>query len=153
VTCRDCSLQLRLIERTVVNDKIVRVKVGVDVAVPDDNSGPRLVDVRIAADKLVNLVEATAGPALLKTGKDLFVDEATHDPWQQRGDQSYQLLAYSVSGTLRVTSGRIMTLTFDLAEPGPVNFALTRHSQTFAPLDADNVLQASTYDQPLTVSR
>ena len=153
VSCRDCALQLRLIDRQVIDQKIVRVKLGVEVSVADDNSGPRLMDVRVLSDKVVQLVDATAGPALYQTGKDLFVDESTHTPWQQRGDQSYQLLAYSVSGTLRVSSGRVMTLTFDLAEPGPVNFSLVRHTQTFAPLDADSALQVTAYDQPLAVSQ
>ena len=62
-------------------------------------------------------------------------------------------LRLSVSGTARVNAGRLMTLTFDLAEPGPVKFELLRHAQTFAPLDADSVLQASSYDRSLVVSR
>jgi hypothetical protein len=146
-------LQIRLLGRQVLADKIVRVQIGVDVQAAGAAAGPRLMDIRIGADKPVALVEATPGPALLQAGKDLFVDRSTHDPWQRRGDQSYQLLAYGVSGTLRVTSGRIMTLTFDLAEPGPVKFALVRHAQTFAPADSDNLLQAAAYDQPITVSR
>jgi len=153
VSCTECGLQLRLLERTVLSNKLVRVKLAVDFEASSENSAPRLADIRIGADHVVKLVEAQSGPALSATGKELFVDESTQKPWQERPDQSYQLLAYSVSGTLRVRSGRLLTLTFDLAEPGPVRFALVRHAQTFAPLDADNVLQSSTYDQSLVVSR
>jgi len=137
----------------VVGKKIVRVKLAVEAAFPDDTSGPRLIDVRLRADKVVRLVEAQAGPALLQTGKDLFMDESTHEPWQVRGDESYQLLAYNVSGTLRVVSGLVLTATFDLAESGPVQFSLLRHNQTFAPIDVDNALQAQTYDAAVTVTK
>jgi len=153
VSCVDCGLQLRLIERRVISDRIVRVKVGVDFKSVGDNSAPRLVDVRVGADHAVSLVEAEAGPALTGTGKALFLDEATNQSWQEKSDDSFQVLAYSVSGTLRVNSGRMMTLTFDLAEPGPVRFAFLRHAQTFAPLDADGVLQSSDYDKGLVVTR
>jgi len=153
VSCAECGLKLRLIERQVLSNKIVRVKLAVDFDATSEQSGPRLVDVRVGSDHRVNLVQADAGPALTSTGKDLFVDQLTQDTWQEKPDRSYQLLAYSVTGTARVNTGRLMTLTFDLAESGPVTFELLRHAQTFAPLDADNVLQASTYDNSLVVSQ
>ncbi|HET9955614.1 MAG TPA: hypothetical protein VFQ61_13965, partial [Polyangiaceae bacterium] len=153
VSCADCGLQIRLLERQVLANKIVRTKIAVDYQATSEETGPRLVDTRIGADHVVNLVEAEPGPALIQTGKDLFVDETTHRAWQEKPDESFQLLAYSVSGTLRVKSGRLVTLTFDLAEPGPVRFSLLRHAQTFAPLDADNALQSSKYEQPLVVTR
>lgn len=153
VSCADCNLQLRLLDRTVLNDKIVRVKLGVDFQANSEGAGPRLVDLRIAADRVVSLTHVEAGPALLGSGKDLFVDESTQLPFQEKPDDSYQLLAYGISGTLRVQSGRMIELTFDMAEAGPVRFTLLRHLQTFAPLESDNVLQASSYDQSLVVSR
>jgi hypothetical protein len=153
VSCKDCVLKLRLLERTVINSKIVRVKLEITTDFPDAVPGPRLIDIRIVADKSAQLVDAQAGPALQQTGKDLFMDESTHEPWQELGDRSYQLLAYNVTGTLRVASGSLLTATFDLAEAGPVKFSIVRHNQTFAPLDMDNVLQASTYDDAVTVTR
>jgi hypothetical protein len=153
VSCTDCGLQIRLIDRTVISGRIVRVKIGVDFKDAGGSSGPRLVDLRIGADHVVDLVEAEPGPALVGSGKTLFLDETTNQSWQAKGDESYQLLAYSVSGTLRVSSGRMMTLTFDLAEAGPVQFGLIRHAQTFAPLEADSILQSSEYDKVLVVTR
>jgi hypothetical protein len=153
LSCADCGLQLRLIDRTVINGKVVRVKLGVELG--DGASAapaPRLIDLRIAADHPAELVAATPGPSLLETGKDLFQDEVTKKSWQRRPDQSYQVLAYALTGTLRVKPGRIMTLTFDLAESGPVKFALQRHAQTFAPLDADSALQASQYDEAVVAT-
>ena len=152
-SCSDCGLQLRLLDRRVVSNKIVRVTLGIDFQESSKDAGPRLVDIRIDSDHVVRLISAEAGPALVETGKDLFFDETTRQSWQERSDRSYQLLAYSVAGAVRLKSGRLMKLSFDLAEPGPVRFSLLRHAQTFAPLDADSALQSSQYEQALVVSQ
>jgi hypothetical protein len=152
-SCSDCNLQLRLLDRRVVSKKLVRVVLAVDFTVGAEDSGPRLLDVHVGADKVVKLVSAEAGPALLDTGKDLFLDESTQRTWQRRPDGNYRVLAYSLVGAKRVKSGRLMTLVFDLAESGPVSFSLLRHAQTFAPLEADAALQSSPYDQALVVTR
>jgi len=152
VSCLDCGLQLRLLERRIISGKIARVVIAVELDTTKASASPRLIDLRIGSDRVVELVKAEAGPALLETGKDLFQDETTKQRWQQKPDKNYQVLAYSLAGTARVSGGRVMTLTFDLAEKGPVRFSVQRRTQTFAPLDADSPLQASQYDEALVVS-
>ena len=151
--CTDCFLRLKVLERTVQDGQISEITLALDHAPSDGQPRPRMADVRIQADHEVELLSVDAGPALLDADKDLYVDESSGRPFRRRPDGSYQMLAYGFANTRTLEPGRVLTMKFRTHESGPIAFSLVRRAQVLAPPEADALLQGSSYDQPVVVSR
>jgi hypothetical protein len=151
-TCTTCSTTLRLIDKRVVDGRIVEVTLAIEYTPNDTEPRPRVADFRIKADHPVQLLEASVGPAVEEAGKALYVDQATGKPWRVRADGSFQLLAYGVGNSQTFTTGRAVTLRIGVGSTSPVAFTLLRREQIYAPPPADIALQATAYDRQLVVS-
>lgn len=116
---------------------------------------PRLAELRVGADRPVEVVQVAIGPALAAARKWLYRFTETDLPWQRLPDGSIRLLVYSGSEHTPVEPGRWLTLRVavpDAAEaPGEARFWLIRRPQVLAPTEADAALQRTRYDTPLVV--
>jgi len=153
VSCTDCPLSLRVLDKILVGGKLREVTLAVDYAPLETEPRPRLADFRIRSSRPSVVRQAHAGPALTKAQKSLVSFEPWAEPWRRRADGAYQLLAYEATNTELVAEGRVLEVTLSLDEWGPVKFSLQRREQTFAPPDADLALQASSYDSEVIVTR
>lgn len=144
-------MKLFLLDQTVVEGRVTGVVLALDYTPSSEEPRPRMADIRLLANLPVSLSQVVPGPALINADKDLFIDPDTGNPWRQRDDGALQFLVYSVANTHALASGRLLTLTFVLDSVQPVSFGLVRRNQTFAPPEADNALQATTYDMPVMV--
>jgi hypothetical protein len=106
----------------------------------------------------VTLTAVSAGTALTDTGKQLYNDPITGNPWKVRTDGSHQLLVLSFSNTNRLAAGRIGTLDFSIDEPAltveagkHLAFRIVARDQTFAPPDADAAIAGTPLDRAVVV--
>jgi hypothetical protein len=152
VSCSDCALSLRLIDKVVKNGRLLEVTVAVEFAPGADDPLPRVADFRIGANHDIQLLSLAPGDAVTQAGKEFFVDAATGQSWRRRGDGSYQMLIFTVGNTNDITSGRLATLRFAVGSDKPVALRLLRRVQTLAPALADTALQRTKYDQGLLVT-
>ncbi len=151
-TCTTCSTTLRLVDKRVVDGRVLEVTLAIEYSPADGEPRPRVADFRLKANKPVQILDAKLGPAIEKAGKSLYVDGATGNPWKVRGDGSFQFLAFAVGNSRTFEPGRALTLRVAVGSSEPVGFSLVRRSQVFAPPPADASLQATSYDQMLTVT-
>jgi hypothetical protein len=153
VSCSQCALSLGLADLSAAERARGHIALAIDHwPVPDDPAA-RAMDLRVVADADVELIGAVGGDALRLSNKDLYVDPETGSPFRRREDGSWQVFVYRRDSAEPIAAGRIATLTFAVEQGGPLTFKLQRRQQTFAPLLADAVLQATPYDQTLTVTR
>jgi hypothetical protein len=130
--------------------------VAIDYAPPPGDAGvsrARLADVRVRASRAFRVTKLLPGDALAAAGKSLYADPATGQPWRFRADGALQMLVQSVASTSDLASGRVATMDVAYDGTAPVTLWLVRRDGVFAPPVADNELQASPYDAPVTVSR
>ena len=153
VTCSDCALVLRMKEREVEGSLIDHLVLAVDYQPGESSPNPRMLDLRLRLPNDAKLTSVERGVALIKAEKPLRLDEGNGQSFRVRSDGSVQILAYSLNSTSEIEAGRLLTLSLDISHPGPLDFQLLRHEQTFAPPAADGALQATAYDTPLTVTR
>ncbi len=151
--CKDCALHLTVLDRKLSGNHLTEVTLAVEYSPSEGSPRPRMADLRVRAGQGMELVEAAGGAALDAADKALYVDELSKKPFKLRADGAYQLLAYGFANTRAIEAGRLATLTFRGDALGPVSFSLVRRDQTFAPSDADQLLQSSPYDQAVVVSR
>lgn len=149
-SCTDCPLQLSVIDRTKSNGRLTQVTLAVDFVPPSNVPGPRLVDIRIASNQNVTLNAVSMGSAL-KNGSKQFV-QYNNQNWKQRMDGTWQMVAYSIVNTLPVPAGRLLTATFVMNSASPVAFQLVKRAQTFAPADADAMLDHVVYGAGVVIA-
>ena len=153
VACADCALVLRMTERSVAGGVIERVVLAVDWQPKESEPNPRMMDLRLTLPSAGGVVAVEAGSALIDAEKSLSLGETNGQAWRVGADGSVQIVAYSVGNTREIETGRLLTLTVALAHPGPLDFRILRHTETFAPSGADAALQATAYDNMLTVTQ
>jgi len=153
LNCQGCSLPFYTLSRKIVDGRIREVTFALDYAPAEHEPRPRLADLRVRANRKATLKSVQLGGALSSAGKALFVNSETGEPWKKRADGSFQILAYRATNTNPFGTGRLMTMTFELNELGPVEFTLVRRLQTFAPPEADAALQSTSYETAVVVSR
>lgn len=122
-----------------------RVDLAIEFYPSEFEPRPRIMDFRLVANAQIFLIEATAGAALNAAEKSLWLNADTGQPWRRLQDGSYQLLVLS-NNDQRIGEGRLLELHLSLSEARPVAFALVKRADTFAPADADLVLQSTSYD-------
>jgi hypothetical protein len=130
--------------------------VALDYSPPPGDAGAslaRLADIRFRASRAFQITKLTPGAALAASGKQLYSDPTTGQPWRIRADGAAQLLVQSTATVTNLSAGRVATLELSYAGSDPLTLWLPRRSEVFAPPGADNELQASPYDTPVTVSR
>lgn len=130
------------------------VRIAIDYEPSDGEARPRIADFRIRGSKPFGVVAITPGPALAASKKELSTPPGAREPWRVRPDGTLQVLVQSTDAAVDLAPGRIAIL--EVTTAGPVEdlqLWLVRREQVFAPPDADGVLQASTYDAPLSVKR
>ncbi len=152
ISCADCPLQLRVLERNISAGRITSLRIALDF-VPAGMPLPRLADLRLKANRPLTLLAAKLGEALVTGGKVLAHDEATGQPWIEQRDGSFQFLVLQSTNVTDIGAGRLLELSFASNEPGPIELSLARREQTLAPPESDAALQASGYDAPLLVTR
>jgi hypothetical protein len=152
VSCASCSMRLVLLDKKVVDGRLLEVTVGLDYEPKDQEEKPRLLDLRLRAGAAARLVDAQPGAALTSTNKSLYRDGASGNNFRKHGDGSYQLLVFSIGDTDPVGVGRMATLKFSVASSSPWAVHLVRRLESAAPAPADAVLQSTSYDQSLVVS-
>lgn len=153
ISCPDCSFKLSLVQRSVVGGRLQQVVLRIDYEPAEGEARPRMADLRIRANREIELADAQPGAALEAAGKDLFYDELTGKRWMQQGSRVFRVLAYRATNTQEFAPGVLATLTFTLDELGPVEFSFVRRGQVLAPGLADAALASSPYDLPVVVSR
>jgi len=152
LSCEHCSLRLQLLDRRTAGGTLTQVRLAVYYAPTEGEPRARIADLRIAADKNVELVAVEQGPALDDAEKSLFADPTSGELFQRRDDGAFQLLAIGTLNTRPLADGSIATLTFRAKERGPVRFSLQRRMQTLAPAPADGALQTTEYDHAVVVT-
>jgi hypothetical protein len=144
-------LKLVLISKTSDAGLINKVVLAVEYAPTGSDPKPRMADIRLSSNLVVALDSADKGQALTDSGKDLYIDPLTNKSWKKRADGSYQFLIHSLSNANYISTGRLFTLTLSMNLKGPLYFRLTKREQTFAPADADSLLQGTPYDGSVVV--
>ena len=132
--------------------KLTEVTVLIKYQPSADEPHPRMADLRIRSNKAAIVVSAEAGAALTNAKKNLYVDDLTGNPWRVRPDGSVQLLAYGAANSKTIDAGELAKIVYRVDSAEALSFWFVRRSQAFAPLGADQVLQASTYDNPAVVN-
>lgn len=149
--CDDCSLKLSLIDQRRVNGTIQSVTLAIDYAPTEEQLRPRIADLRLVSSLPAVLSSVEAGAALNAAGKDFFVDPATLKPWRKRADGSWQLLILSTLNSNSINAGRIATLTYDVNSRSAISFSLVKRPETFAPADADDAINSTSYGKGVVV--
>lgn len=153
ISCPTCPLQLTVANRTLdASGALDTVTLSLVYAPAAGAARGRIADFRVQADRAVTLVGADLGAALTSTGKELFLDPTSQNPWQRPSEGLHQLLVVSRADTRRIEAGELLRLRFKLEVPvGIASFRLVRRDEVFAPADANAVVQASGYDAPVVV--
>lgn len=150
-SCSDCPLRLVVDDKRAVDGQLSWVRIGLDYSVGAAKA--RLADVRISVTGPAVLTEVEEGEALRRGGKQLYTDTATGKRWQRDADGNIRLLALSVLNTNPLPSGRLANLEFAVTAAPRLSFAIARREPILAPAEADRILQAAQYNQPLVVDR
>lgn len=150
--CEDCNLKLQVVDKKNSDGRLTEVTLLIDYAPKQDEAKPRILDLRLRSNKKVSVRSAEPGPALTNAKKNLYVDELTGSPWRQRPDGSIQFLAFGAASSKTIESGQVLKVVLSTSETGPIQFWIVRRAQSFAPLAADQALQASSYDTPAVVT-
>jgi hypothetical protein len=130
-----------------------KMTVAVDYAPEAGMASPRIADIRFRASRPFTMTKATTGEALAAAGKELYIDPKTGQPWRARADGALQMVIQSVASANDIHAGRIATLELTYDGNDPVSLWLVRRDEVFAPPTADNALQSTPYDSPVTVIR
>ena len=150
-SCTDCELGLTIVEDSKLRQDYDEVVVAIDYVAPEGTPQPRLAELVLQVDGAAELVEARAGEALLRSGKDLYRDAFTGNAFKRSADGKYRLLAYGATSVDMIPSGRIAELRLRMTGSDVIRLQLQRREHTFAPASADAWIQSSSYDLPLLV--
>ena len=153
VNCEDCSLKLFVVDKAVSDNRLKSVTLAVDYAPFENETKPRIFDIRLKVDDGVELTSLTVGDALLTAEKDLYTDPNTQNKWQERADGTYRFVAFSVSDNREIEKGRLMVLDFTTDMDSAALFSIVKKVQTFAPPLADEALQSSRYGETIQVTQ
>ncbi|MBI5497401.1 MAG: hypothetical protein HY904_20470 [Deltaproteobacteria bacterium] len=154
LTCRDCPLKLVRLDQRSANGALARVTLALEGNNLANGTLARMADVRIAVSPAMELVSVRQEPLLRDANKELARFVETDRQFQKLPDGSWRVLLLSGPRNVDLQPGRWLTLTFAAgAQPpvGPVSFSLVRQADVMAPAAADQLLQVSAYDTPLTI--
>ncbi len=76
------------------------------------------------------------------------MDPGTRRSWRQRADGSIQALIFSTRNANRIDAGRLLVVDLEL-DAEAAAFHLVRRRQVFAPREADDAIQLTSYDAPV----
>jgi hypothetical protein len=158
-SCPTCSLRLEVtdIDRN-VDGLVTEVSLAVEYNSQDFGTGgtepkPAMIDVSIMASRAVTLASHTPGDALLGANKVLFRGPPDNQPYQlvlPEGNDwvEYRFLAHSYVNTNTVDTGRLLSLTFTLDDPGAVAFRIKDKPEIAAPSAANVAIQRTSGGDP-----
>jgi len=155
LTCRDCPIKLVRLDQRSTNGALERVTLALEGSNLAGGTLARMADVRIASSPAMELVAVRKEVLLQDAAKELARFVETDSEFQKLADGSWRVVLLSGPRNADLQPGRWLTLTFVPGEnfpAGPVVFSLARQADVMAPAAADQLLQVSAYDAPLTVS-
>ncbi len=156
VSCEDCPLQLRLVDRKDEEGGLREITLALDLVADQGGALPAIADLRLSVEGPARLRRIGLGEPLLDGAKEPVIDPATGRPFRLLDDGSTQVVLLSTSNTRRIAPGRWLYLRFDAGDSSgpatePILVRLLRREQTFAPQPADALLWGSRLDQPVVV--
>lgn len=141
-------------EEVQVDGSLHSVVLALDFNIGESPAMPTLADLRLRVTGPALLEQVGLGEAALAAEKTLTRSPSTGRPYQDLGDDVLQFLLMSSGNTNAIGSGRWLFFKFiigDTAREGPVQVAVVKREQTFAPPAADSLLWSQDYDTPVVI--
>ena len=156
VSCPECSLQLRLLERVAdASGRTVEVVLAIEYAPAEGDPLPTLADLRLRLDGPAELRQVGIGAPLLEADKRLLADPSTGRPYRLTEDGAIRLLVMSSTSSAPIGAGRwvLLRVAFDTSGPvdQPLVARLVPREETLAPRVADESLWSQPLDRAVVV--
>jgi hypothetical protein len=139
---------------TMQGEQLDQIVLAVEYNPREDDPKARMLELFLRTTPAMELTSAEEGAAMTDAGKSLSINSDTGNAWTETSRGIYRFVAYTMSNTTDFSPGRLLTLTFTTLaniKGTTVEFAFQKQSQTFAPEEADLLLQLSPYDTPVQV--